>query len=144
MDPAPNPYGNIVEVRKLPIKEYVVREHSFTKRELLPEQLQKGPDGKPWPWKWGKERLLNEAYALNLVKEYTTIPVPRLYLGGDYAIRGCCGFRADLQLTYRKLKLPSSPIVVSVCPSQLLPLSTYYLYCAISPLRVFSVNSSSS
>ena len=82
MDPAPNPYGKIVEVRKLPIKEYVVRERSFTKRELLPEQLQKGPDGKPWPWKWGKERLLNEAYALNLVKEYTTIPVPRLLDSG--------------------------------------------------------------
>ncbi|KAH9209219.1 hypothetical protein DL95DRAFT_477738 [Leptodontidium sp. 2 PMI_412] len=81
-DPAPNPYGKIVEVRKLLIKEYVVREHSFTKRELLPEQLQKRPDGKPWPWKWGKERLLNEAYASNLIKEYTTIPVPRLLDSG--------------------------------------------------------------
>lgn len=83
MDPAPNPYGEIVEVRKLPIKEYVVSERSFTKRELLPEQLQKGPDGKPWPWKWGKERLLNEANALNLVRKYTSIPVPKVL---DYGI----------------------------------------------------------
>lgn len=51
MDPAPNPYGDIVKAGKLPIKEYVVRERSFIKRELLLEQLQKGPDGKPWPWK---------------------------------------------------------------------------------------------
>ncbi|KAH8588558.1 hypothetical protein B0O99DRAFT_357641 [Bisporella sp. PMI_857] len=78
MDSAPNPYGKIVEIRKLLIKEYVVRERSFTKRELLPEQLQTGPDGKPWPWKWGKQRLLNEAYALDLVKKYTNIPVPKL------------------------------------------------------------------
>lgn len=78
MDPASSPYGKIVEVQTLLIKEYVVRERSFTKRELLPEQLQKGPDGKPEPWKWSKERLLNEAYALGLVKEHTTIPVPRL------------------------------------------------------------------
>lgn len=37
MDPVPNLYGKIVKVRKLPIKEYIVRERSFTKRELLPE-----------------------------------------------------------------------------------------------------------
>jgi len=82
MDATPNPYGKIVEVRKLLIKEYIMREHSFTKRELLLDELQRGPDGKLWSWKWGKERLLNEAYALNLIKEYTTIPVPRLLDSG--------------------------------------------------------------
>lgn len=83
MDPAPSPHGKIVEVRKLPIKEYVVRERSFTKRELLPDQLQNGPDGKPWLWKWGKERLLNEARALNLIRQYTSIPVPEVL---DYGV----------------------------------------------------------
>jgi hypothetical protein len=83
MDPAWNPYGQVVEVRKLPIKEYVVRERSFTKRELLPEQLQKGPDGRPRRWKWGKERLLNEAHALNLVRQNTSIPVPEVL---DYGV----------------------------------------------------------
>lgn len=83
MDPSLNPYGKVVEVRKIPIKEYVVRERSFTKRELLPEQLQKGRDGEPRKWKWGKERLLNEAHALNLVRQYTSIPVPEVL---DYGV----------------------------------------------------------
>ncbi len=77
-----NLYGNIIEVRKLLIKEYIIREHNFTKRELLLKQLQKGLNKKPWPWKWGKERLLNEAYTLNLVKEYITILVLRLLDSG--------------------------------------------------------------
>ena len=79
---APNPCENIIEVCKFLIKEYIIMEHSFTKCKLLPEQLQKGPDGKPWPWKWGKKRLLNEPYALNLIKEYTTITAPRLLDSG--------------------------------------------------------------
>ncbi|KAF1958265.1 hypothetical protein CC80DRAFT_559177 [Byssothecium circinans] len=83
MEPVPDLYGEIVEVRTLMIKEYVARERSFTKRELLPEQLQKGPDGKRCPWKWSKERLLNEAHALKVVRQHTSIPVPELL---DYGV----------------------------------------------------------
>jgi hypothetical protein len=88
MDPAPNPYGNIVEVRK------------------------------PWPWKWGKERLLNEAYALNLVKEYTTIPVPRLL---DYGVD-------DQGRTFVTMERPAMP-------ARALAILPVYSHVSIKPPR---------
>lgn len=76
------PCGDIVEIRKVPNKEYVYTERSFTKRELLPQQLQVGPDGQPRPWRWGNQRLRNEANASPLVGSRTNILIPRLLDSG--------------------------------------------------------------
>jgi hypothetical protein len=57
---------------------------TFIKRDLLDSERPRRKDGtiitRPWP----KERLCNEATALRLVAENTTIPVPKVIRIGNY------------------------------------------------------------
>ncbi|KAF2786331.1 hypothetical protein K505DRAFT_368323 [Melanomma pulvis-pyrius CBS 109.77] len=56
-------------------KKYILTEEHFIKSEYYPGELQM--NGQPtYPWKWSSHRLQNEAAALELVRKYTSIPVP--------------------------------------------------------------------
>jgi tRNA A-37 threonylcarbamoyl transferase component Bud32 len=72
------------QIEKLATKIYITTPHSFIKKEYAPHERRKNLSGKPIIWKWGAERLRNEAAGIALVAERTTIPVPRvLYCGTD-------------------------------------------------------------
>lgn len=68
----------MAEIIRLATKIYVKTSESFTKKEYLPSERPKNPNGEPIVWKLGAEHLRNEGFALSLVKENTTIPVPRV------------------------------------------------------------------
>jgi hypothetical protein len=56
-------------------KKYIEDTQYFIKSTYYDGELQR--DGmKPVEWKWGKERLLNEATALQFIQNNTTIPSP--------------------------------------------------------------------
>ncbi|KAF1959229.1 kinase-like protein [Byssothecium circinans] len=57
---------------------YVKTATTFIKRELLDSERKRRLDGSIIDRPWREERLRNEARALQLVQEYTTIPVPKL------------------------------------------------------------------
>jgi hypothetical protein len=73
LDPFEGRYGQLLEVKDIGSKEYITTEYSFTKRQPL-RVVQGGATG----WRWGPQRLHNEARALQLIVENTTIPVPKL------------------------------------------------------------------
>lgn len=71
-------------IRNLATKRYIIKSNSFTKKEYTPSERQINFKGEPIVWRWGPERLQNEASALTIIREHTTIPVPRvLYCGKD-------------------------------------------------------------
>jgi hypothetical protein len=63
---------------RLLFKTYTWTEHSFIKSEHAPSERPNDIYGKPIIWKWGAQRLLNEAAALELIATNTTIPVPKV------------------------------------------------------------------
>lgn len=73
LDPFEGRYGQLLKVKDIGSKEYITTEYSFTKRQPL-RVVQGGATG----WRWGPQRLLNEARALQLIVENTTIPVHKL------------------------------------------------------------------
>lgn len=63
---------------ELGIKKYITSKHYFIKSEYyLGEQRSNGRE--PNVWRWSAQRLKNEAAALRLIKDRTTIPVPDVY-----------------------------------------------------------------
>jgi hypothetical protein len=65
-------------ILELGTKKYITTEDQFIKSEYYRgERRRNGRE--PNFWKFSKERLLNEAAALQLIKKQTTIPVPTVY-----------------------------------------------------------------
>jgi tRNA A-37 threonylcarbamoyl transferase component Bud32 len=60
-------------------RKYYHIKNTFIKRSLRPHELQKAWTGKTHIPRLGRERLLNEAKALEFVASNTTIPVPKLH-----------------------------------------------------------------
>ncbi|KAJ2896384.1 uncharacterized protein MKZ38_005590 [Zalerion maritima] len=77
LDPFNGKYGRLLEIKEIGSKDYVTTEVSFTKREPL-----RATKDEATGWKWGPQRLLNEAHALQIVAEKTSIPVPKLFEHG--------------------------------------------------------------
>lgn len=73
LDPFNGKYGQLLLIKEIGSKDYVETEHSFTKRQPL-RVVQGGTTG----WKWGPQRLYNEAAVLKFISQNTKIPVPRL------------------------------------------------------------------
>ena len=57
---------------------YTWDDKTFTKRELLPHERNKSPDGSLFTLPWTAERLRNEYLALEYIAAHTTIPVPKV------------------------------------------------------------------
>ncbi|KAF1953076.1 hypothetical protein CC80DRAFT_165474 [Byssothecium circinans] len=76
-DPFNGKYGQLLLIKEIGSKDYIETEHSFTKRQPLRVVL-----GGATGWKWGPQRLYNEAVVLDFISQNTTIPVPRLLQHG--------------------------------------------------------------
>jgi tRNA A-37 threonylcarbamoyl transferase component Bud32 len=61
-----------------PYVRYIRTPTTFIKRELLDQERRRRKDGSIIFRPWNEERLRNEAAALQLIAEETTIPVPKL------------------------------------------------------------------
>ena len=61
-----------------PGREFIIRESSFTKRELRPDEWITNTKGDVVKPQWARERLQNEKDSLEFIAKHTTIPVPRV------------------------------------------------------------------
>ncbi|CCF32033.1 hypothetical protein CH063_04497 [Colletotrichum higginsianum] len=78
------------EIVKLATKIYITTPSTFTKKEYAPAERPTDIQGKPIVWKWASERLQNEGMALALIKDHTTIPVPRVIQCGPDSDGAMC------------------------------------------------------
>lgn len=72
-DPCEGRYGPVETFKFVPGKVRLYTESSFTKRQILHVA-----EGGRTSWKWGQQRLTNEAFAWKLLTSETNIRVPRL------------------------------------------------------------------